>query len=244
MKRFLIVYSIFSLLIGIALYFVTIVVVTSNRNQAVYDEITSSSAENNDFTDFIKYQSIAYRKISQTEIGDYSLHNYHIISQQDDLIYHQLVWIIRPINEVDYATSIHDDLDQTKIILFDKNDMSVIYESHTDELYKDYAMSSGIEKYGFIVFAPSLSDSMTIGYEIYDYDGDMIVSDEVIFEHQNYDPNNLGLFSPSFTSQEKDDLLNVGAYFPQALVQNYTVYVLVVLVLGFLIFQLKKKDWD
>jgi hypothetical protein len=244
MKRFLVVYSIFALLIGISLYFVTIVVVTSNRNQAVYDEITSSSAENNDFDDFIKYQSIGYKKISQIETDDYYLHIYHIISQSDERVFQQLVWILRPINDVTHAESINDENDQTRIILYDTSDMSVIYESNTDAAYKDFAMSSGIANYGFIVFAPELDETMSIGYEIFDYEGLTIIESNVIFEHHTYDPNDLGQFSPSFTSQEKDDLLNVGAYFPQALVQNYTVYILVVLILGFLIFQLKKKDWN
>jgi hypothetical protein len=243
MKRFLIIYTIVSLVIGIALYFVTIVVVTSNRNQTVYDEIALQSTEDNDFTDFIKYQSIAYQKLSQSTVGSYNLHLYHIISKSEEEVFNQIVWILLPFEDVKHATSVKDDNDQTNITLYNKANMDVIYESSTDPSYKNFAISSGIDTYGFFIFAPEMRNSMTIGYEIVDYDGQIIVEDDVVFTFQAYNPENLGSFNISFTSQEKEDLLNIGGYFPQALVQNYTVYVLVVIVVGFLVFQFKKKDW-
>ncbi|MDX9691000.1 MAG: hypothetical protein RBT45_00995 [Acholeplasmataceae bacterium] len=243
MKKFLIIYSIIALVIAIALYFVTLVVVTMNRNQDVFDNLSNTASETEVFDDFIKYQSIAHKKIDQFETDNYHIQLFHIISESKDETFDQIVWIIYPKNDVDYATSVSDEDDQTRMILVNNDTEEVFYESNSDPEYKDFAFSYGIEKYGFYFHAPVITQSVDLTFTLYNYHLDVIYEDQVLITIEAYDPENLGDFLPSFTDQEKEELLNIGGFFPQALVQNYTVYVLFVLITGFLVVQIKKKKW-
>jgi len=244
MKRFLIIYSIVTIIIAILLYFVTIVSVTNVRYEHVKDNLSKEAASSQQFDEFLKFHTLAYKKIDHIETEDYLIQIFHLLSESNSQYFNQVAWFVIPIVEdIDFAKTISDPDDHTSITLSNLDTMSVIYESLEDPDYRPMAVSYGIEKYGFYFLAPKLSTTMQLRYDLYDYNLDLIHTGQFDFTLQTYDIENLGDFNRSFTNQEKDDLLNIGAYFPQALIQNYTVYMLVVLVIGYLIFQLRKKKW-
>jgi len=244
MKRFLIIYSIVTLVIAILLYFVTIVNVTNIRYESVKDNLSKEAASSQQFDDFLKFHTLAYQKIVEIETDSYLIHIYHLLSESESQSFNQVAWFVIPlVEDIDFAKTMSDPNDHTSITISNLDTMSVIYESLNDPEYRPIAISYGIEKYGFYFLAPKLSTTMLLRYDLFDYNHDLIHTSQFNFTVQTYDPENLGDFNRSFTNQEKEDLLNIGAYFPQALIQNYTVYMLVVLVMGYLIFQLRKKKW-
>ena len=244
MKRFLIIYSIVTIVIAVLLYFVTLVNVTNVRYESIKDELSNEAAETQVFDDFLKFHTLAYKKLSEIETDDYLIQIFHLLSESSSQTFNQVAWFVLPLNEsIDFAKTMGDPDDHTSITISNLDTMTVIYESLEDPEYRPIAVSYGIEKYGFYFLAPKLSASMHLRYDLFDYHGDLIHSDSFEFIHETYQIEDLGDFIPSYTQQEKEDLLNIGAYFPQALIQNYTVYILVVLVTGYLIFQIRKKKW-
>lgn len=245
MKRFIIIYSIVTIIIAVMLYFVTLVNVTNERYEKVKSDLSIEAAETQNFDDFLKFHTLAFKKIDQVETDDYMIHIFHLISESSSQTFNQVSWFVIPKNDsIDYATSMTDPNDYTSITISNLDTQAVIYESLEDPDYRPIAISHGIDKYGFYFLAPKVSSSMSLRYDLFDYHGDLIYTDQFNFTLETYPIEAPGEFTNAYTSQEKIELLNTSAYLPQALVQNYTVYILVVLVMGYLIFLLKKKKWQ
>ena len=242
MKKFLIIYITMTIILALVLYFVTLVTVRTSRYEEVKHELSEQAGETNDFEAFVKFFSLAYREIDIIELDFYTIHVFHLLSREQGVTFNQLAIIVRANQEVDYASSLDDTNDQTSIVINNLDNTSVYYESKEDPNYP-MGISYGIELYDFYFFAPRISHSIHLEYELFDYDGDLIYSSTIDFMLETYDLDNLGDFQSSYTEQELEELIKMSSHFPQALVQNYTVFTLSALIFGFLIIQVKKKKW-
>ena len=242
MKKFIIIYSIMTIVLAIVLYFVTLIVVRTNRYEQVKHDLSEQAGEQNEFDAFIKFFSLAYKQLDRIDLEDYSIHVYHLLSSEQDVTFNQLAIIVRANEDVDHAISLDDSDDQTALVIKNLNNASVYYESKEDIDYPS-GISYGIELYGFYFIAPKIFHSIELEYDLFDYHGELIHSSNMTYELSSYNPDELGSFNRSYTDQELDDLIKMSNHFPQALVQNFTVFGLSALIFGFLIIQVKKKKW-
>ena len=241
MKKFIIGYLIFSVIIIVMLYFVTIIIETNQRLTYLREDLAIAAAENNDVEPFVKFQSIAYHQIGFEETDDYNVHYYQIIGSNNGEQLNQFSVFIIPKIEVDYATQSVDENDQTHMILKSSSNQDIIYQSTEDTNYEGYAVSYGLGEIGLYYYAIILNDDAAFDIELYDYQGALFFTDQIVYTAVTYDVENPGDFLPAYTQEEVEDLLDMPTYTLPALVENFTMFAIVDLVVFFIIYTFFKR---
>ncbi len=244
MKKFVITYLVFSLLIGVGIYFVTLTLAYNQRVYDVYYELADEAVETLDFDDFISMQSIAYQKIHREETTDYIIDVYHVIGKSQDTYINQFGLFIVPIHDVKFATSVEDELDQTGIRIIEKkpNDkIETYYETYTDSNYEGAAVSYGLSLMSFYFYAINFDEDLDLSIELYDYDGEIFAEFDQSINYESYpdldDRFNDGM-DPSYLKELVDQSVHV---YPK-LIQNMTIYIVLDIAIGSaLYFIIKKK---
>jgi len=223
---------------------------SSLRSIELYDELINEAKTENDFTNFVRYQSIAYRKLEQNDLTDYSIHIYQVVGQLDLVYKNQFVIYVLPKNDISYALSIDDQLDQTKALIKNKQTQDILFntdnpdvtDSIDDDKYKDRAISFGISFLGFYYYGLFLNDSQTIEITLKDYNDNIIFESELDYEAIDYHPNTSNLLL-GFSKDELEELLDLNTYVRPQLVKNVTIYLFIDILLGgFIYFILKRKS--
>ncbi|MBN2268187.1 MAG: hypothetical protein JXC35_02060 [Acholeplasmataceae bacterium] len=231
MKKFVIGYIFISLLFALALYFTTL---TLSYNERVYEIFQSFSEEaviNQNFDDFVGYQSIEYQKIDQIETERYLIFVYHIIGTEESGYTNQLGFFVLPKSDVKHATVIDDTLDQTKMSAMDVSSSQVIYYTTTEKSYEEIAVSYGIEKIGYYFYTFNITQNMTLSIQLYDYDGILIEEIEQAFEYQDY-PNVDSSFIKGISQEDIQVLVDQETYIYPKLIKNMTIFIVIDVLLG------------
>jgi hypothetical protein len=242
MKRFMVIYIVFSIVFLVMIYFLTLIQEVNKRTMDVYFELADEVVVFGDFEPFIKFQSIAYEQVDIVYTQYYGFHIYHVIAQLDDQYLNQFSIFVIPIAEGTYATTEIDELDLTGITIQDALTDQLIYSTETDSDYDEIAVSYGIEKIGFYYYAVELEASGSIDVILEDYEGHPIYTGTFDFAYVLYDPENIGNFSLGYSQAEIEDLMDLPSYVQPALIQNLTIFIIIDISMGGLLnFFLKKK---
>jgi hypothetical protein len=211
------------------------------RSLTVIDELTENALTQNDFTDYVRYHSIAYQKLEQTNLDSYSIHIYQVIALSGNQYTNQFVIYVVPTKSVSYALTIDDENDQTKAFITNKNTTDEIFNTENND-YKDKAISFGIEKFGFYYYVFYLNDSQILDIKLYDYNGLEMLNIDIDYIAIDYNPttSNLAL---GYSREELESLLDLNNYVRPLLIKNITIFLTVDILLGgIIVFIIKKKN--
>ncbi len=242
MKKFIIMYAIFSFILLVFIFLFTLIQESNARSLDLFYELAEEALATNDLDEFVKYQSVAYQLIDEIETDDYGFHIYQVIAQIGGEHKNQFSVFVIPKSVVNHAESLNDVSDQTGISLINHDTSTVIYQTSSDEDYTEYAVSYGIKRIGFYYYAIELDEDYLIDLSLVDYDGQNILSESITFTHIVYDENNLGSLSLGFTNTEIEAMLDLPTYTQPALLKNIAMFLVVdILVGGIIHFILKRK---
>lgn len=244
MKKFIITYLIFSILIGVAVYFVTLTLSYNQRVFEVYNELAAEAVETLDLDEFMSMQTIAYKKVHREETDDYVIDVYQTIGKNGDTYFNQLGIFVIPIADVDYADKIEDSNDQTgiRVIRLDGDTPNeTYYETYTDENYEGNAVSYGIKLMSFYFHAIDFTEDISFDIELYDYDKDMFAefSQELTYQaYPDLEEGYNGRMDPDYL----ESLVNPEVHVYPKIIQNMTIYIVIDIIIGsVLYFVIKRK---
>lgn len=231
MRKFLIWYIILSILIGVAIYFLTL---TLSYNQRVYDvfyELAEASVEEQNFDQFVSMQSIAYDKLSVEETDDYLIEVYLNIAQSESNYINQFAIFVLPKTGVTYATSVEDELDETGLRVINNETSDTIYETYTETSYEGAAVSYGIDLMGFYFYAFEITEDLDLKIELYDYNGNEIIIFDQEVTYESY-PDLSDGFDMGISDEDLEILIDQDTYIYPKLIQNMTIFIVVDIILG------------
>jgi hypothetical protein len=250
MKRFLIFYIFFSILLLVFLYFFTLIQETNNRSVDLYYELASEALQSDAIDPFMKYQSIAYQIIDTKEDTSYDIHVVHVLASIDEQYVNQFSVFVFPNKPINHATELEDSFDQTGIKLTNTLDREVIYQTSDDPEYDGYAVSYGIAIIGFYFYAIPLDESMDLTVELYDYQGQIIYQEDLshiaktsteiqeIREAQSLLDTG---FIPGYDEAEIEALLNLEATLRPTMMRNVTIFLVLDIAVGAFLYSLLKS---
>lgn len=245
MKKFLIIYFIISLLLGVGIYFVTLTLSYNERVYDVYYELADEAVNTLDFDDFISMQSISYKKVHREETDDYIIDVYHVIGKDDQTYINQFGLFIVPTTEVTYADNIEDLDDQTGIRVIQlngDNPNETLYETYTEPSYEGTAVSYGLELMSFYFYAVNFDEDLELDIELYDYNGDMFANFNQDFVIQEYSESTPPLgFNPGMDPDYLEELIDQNTYVYPNLIRNMTIYIVIDIAFGTLLYFLIKR---
>ncbi|MBN2300743.1 MAG: hypothetical protein JXC31_06130 [Acholeplasmataceae bacterium] len=241
MKKFILYYVIFSIVMLAFIFLFTIIQESNKRSLDLFYELADDALESNNLDEFIKYQSIAYQKIDQIETSTYTFHIYQVIAKKDDVYSNQFSIFVVPKIEISSATSLNDLNDQTGIIITDSDTSDIVYQTAEDSSYTDYAISYGIRRIGFYYYAIDLDETRNLDIICKDYDSQTILSTSIALTYIAYNPSDLGTLSLGYNDTEIENLLNLRAYIQPALLKNITIFLVVDILVGAIIYFILKK---
>lgn len=241
MKKFLFIYIMFSIIFGVLIYFYTLIDETNERTIDVFFELAESALEDREVDRFIKFQSVAYRMIDHYDDDTYDIYFYHVIAQLDDEYLNQFSVFVFPKKEINHAIGRDDVHDSTGIVLSDQLREETIYRTDEDEDFDDIAMSYGIARFGFYYYAIELEEDWALNVRLTNYTDDVILDYDLDFDYLDYPnetPDDLNL---GFSNKEIEELLDLSTYVQPIMIQNITIFLVIDIFLGGIIYQLLKK---
>ncbi|MCR3906444.1 MAG: hypothetical protein NUK62_05420 [Tenericutes bacterium] len=241
MRKYYMFYIIFSIIFLTTIYVFTITQESNKRSLALFNEIMVEAVETNDLENFIKYQSVAYQKLDQIDASAYSFHVYHVIAFSEAGYINQFAIFNIPQQEVNHALDVDDESDLTSILITDEENNNIIFNSNTEESYKDRALSYGIELFGFYYFVDELEQSYDLSIAITDYDGNVIFDESIRFDYIEYNPDG-GNLNLGYSADELEEMLDLNTYVRPALARNITIFLVLDISIGATIhFIIKRK---
>jgi hypothetical protein len=235
MKKFIIWYLIISILIAVAIYFMTL---TLSYNQRVYDvfyELAEESVEIEDFDRFVSMQSIAYNRLSRQETDDYIVDVYLTIAQAETEYRNQFALFVLPKTDVTYATSVEDENDQTGLRVINNETSETVYETYTESSYEGAAVSYGLDLMGFYFYAFDITEDLDLEIELYDYDGVLIIEFDQLVQYETY-PDLSDDFNQGISDEDLEILIDQDTYVYPKLIQNMTIFIVADILLGSIIY--------
>jgi hypothetical protein len=243
MKKFWFISIAITLVLAVMIYFVSIVFATNERYLEVREELAISAAEVLDAESFVKFHSIAYVMLFEEESTDYMIQIFHLIGEGDNETYDQLAVFVIAKTDVNHAITQADLNDQTKMVITNNSENTLFYDSMLDANYKNYAMSSTLENIGLYYYAISIDQDIEMTIELFDYDENEILSEIILFEIADYSSENPNGYFPSYTQEEKEEVLNLSDYTIPMIIQNLTIFAIsdIVILYGLSILIKRKK---
>ena len=232
-------YIFISLLLAVALYFTTLTLSYNERVYDIFEEISEEAIIHQNFDAFVSYQSSKYKNIDQIETEKYYLSIYHILGTEESGRTNQLGFFILPINEVRHAVTLDDAFDQTKLVLTNLVTSEVVYDTSNEDAYEHIAVSFGIEKMGYYYYTFNIETDIDLFIQLYDYDGSIIKEVSQAFQYQdNLDAD--VTFINGITQNELEGLIDQETYIYPKLMRNMTIYIIVDVLFGSLLYFLIK----
>lgn len=239
MKKFIIIYSMISVVLFSIVVLVSLQLQTRSRTITVFNDIASEAHQQQDFDTFIGYQTLGYQMLEEASLDDINLFIYQAIGEQDDALLNQIVVIVNDKGDYQYATDLADENDQTNIVIVDEPTSTVIF-SLAEEATNNEALSYGMSIYGFYYGAMTLDENREITVEVYDYTGDLYYEDTFdITVITDVDDEAL---ESGLTDEEVDALIQRNEYITPEVIKDVTYFLVADIVLGAVIaFMLKRK---
>lgn len=231
----------FSIIFGVLIYFYTLIDETNERTVDVFFELAEGALQEREVDRFIKYQSVAYRLIDSREDDTYDILFYHVIAQLDDEYLNQFSVFVFPKKDVNHAISRDDVHDSTGIVLKDRSNQETIYRTDEDDDFQEIAMSYGIARFGFYYYAIELEEDRALNVVLTDYTDHVLLDHDLGFDVLDYPEETPDDLVMGYTNDEIEDLLDLSTYVQPVMIQNITIYLVIDIFLGGIIYQLLKK---
>lgn len=228
MKRFLIFYTLVSVLIGIFIYVMTLIEITATRTNDVYYALAEEVVLNKDIEAFVKFSTNGFVYLDTFEDETYHIDVIQVKVIVNDTLYQQLGIFVIPKTDIRYASELRDTNDLTRALI--KVDEDVLYDSRLiDE--NTYAMSYGIDILGFYFYAFEYSEANVIDVTLTDYDDQIIYSNTLNLPLE-FDENQ---FIEGYTEDELEILIGANDIFEKEVLSRLTYFITTVILIGTLV---------
>lgn len=224
-------------------YVITFIQQSTKRNNQLFNDIMREAVELSDFEVFAKYQSLYYKLVDRYETIDFSIFVYDIVSDKRDTLQREWFVMVLPKNQVKHATQLKDEQDQTQAIFTNVTTGANILNTKTHAYYKAYAMSYGIEVYGFYYYAIEINKTLSLRIELFDYDRQEILIDEkLMMEMDRILVNPPEGYTLGFSSEEIKELLDLNRYLRVPMIISMSLFFIVDITTGYFMYKwLNKK---
>lgn len=243
MKKALIYYGFFSVVLIIMIYFFTLIQISRSRNIDVFLALQEEAVETFNYDDFIAYQSIAFQRVYLEENDQFHVMAYQVIAQDASGYRNQFMWILTEKEGMEHADSLDDENDLTDLKLTVSGTTQVLFDSSIMEIYQSKPISYGIERDGYYYYVFFLETSNEIDIEHKGYDGQIIYQDTIDFVYEPFETSSS--YTPGMTTEEKDELIDLETYLRPAMTRNITTFLIVDILCGgalYIFFNLRKKQ--
>lgn len=223
-------------------YITTLIQQSTRRNNQLFNEIMGEVVETRDFEIFVKYQSLYYKTIDQYETADFSIYMYDVISDKQDALIREWFIMVLPKEGSTYATALKEENDKTQAIITNVNTGTSLLNTKTDANYKGYAMSYGVSINGFYYYALEINQSLSMRFELYDYDGNEIITvEKMMVEMDRILVNPPEGYMLGYTSEEINVMLDLDKYVLVPLIINMSIFLVIDISAGYFIYRWYKK---
>ncbi len=229
MKKFVIIYTIISVLLLVVVTLVASYNHYYSRVIDVYQDVSSEASDTGNFDTLVGIQTQGYQKVIDQVNGDYQFIAYIAIGSNEGIEINQLSIFIRPITDVSYAQTIDDTNDQSDVI-FTNDQNALIYSLKSDEAYADEAVSYGIHTIGFYYAVFELGNTQTIQIEVLDYDGLSIL--DTSYQYNEVLTLESPNVSPAVSDEVFADLVDFNTYVRPEILKTVLIFITVDIALG------------
>jgi len=234
MRKTMFFYVFISIVVGIFIYFFTVIEISNLKTNEAYMKIANDVSETLEIDDFVKFSSEGFERIQTVENDTYVFEILHVKAFAGDSEYHQLGIFVIPKVEITHSTDIDDPNDLTNAYVM--RDATVFYDSSLEDTLGMYAVSVGINQIGFYFYAFEFDQDSKFDITLTNYDGEVIFDDtvDVSLMYQNDD------FIDGFTDEELDALINSQIVVETTIVERLTIFILVDVVIGTILYYVIK----
>ena len=234
MRKTMIMYTFFSIVIGIFIYFFTVIEISNLKTNEAYVSIANDVSLTYDVTDFVKFSAEGFERIETFENDTYKIEVLHVLAFRGEEEIHQLGIFVIPKDDVNHATVIDDPNDQTQAYITNLDD--VMYDSSLEDTLGNYAVSVGIEQIGFYFYAFEFDQMMAMDVVLKDYDGVEVLNTSIHVPIE-FDAS---AFVDGFSDEELDAIINSQSVVETTIIERLTIYILGVVVIGTIIYYVMK----
>ena len=239
MKKFLIWYIVFSVIMFIALYALTLYQTAQRRSLEYFGELIDDVVEMKNADAFMRYQTKAYQFNDSYQTVDYDVLVYQGLTEgTEGDVHHMVVFLIPRHDSIPFAVSL-DDPDDQMALTFNEGE-TMIYQSEDDERYEGRALSYGFNVIGLVYYDVILDQTYDGTLTLYDYEGSLILAEDVMLEVEAFNLEASG-FDLGMTQEEKDDVLDINAYVRDELLTNISLFLVVDILVGGIIYFVIKR---
>ncbi len=237
----MVIYFLISLVLLVFLYFFTVIQVANKRSQEIFLQIAQEAKQTGDMDRFVKYQSVAFKKLAQIVDDTYVFQIYQVVAEIGNEYTNQLTVFVLPLKTIDHATTSRDQNDQSRIVLTDIATNSVIYDSGLNPILKEFGMSYTVSQIGFYYYAVELKDDHEILIFLFDYNGTNILEGVISFDFIDFDEKNLGELTLGYTDEENEVLLDLDNHVQPYIIRNIALFLVVSSFIGAMLHLATKK---
>lgn len=239
MKKFLIWYIVFSVIMFVALYALTLYQTAQRRSLEYFGELVDDVVGMRNADGFMRYQTKAYQLNESFQTIDYDVLVYQGLTEGiDGDIHHMVVFLIPRHENIPFADSLDDADDQMSLTF--KEGETTIYQSEEDDRYEGRALSYGFNVIGLVYYDVLLDQTYDGTLTLNDYEGSLILVEDVTLEVETFDLATSG-FDLGMTQSEKDDVLDINAYVKDELLTNISLFLVVDILVGGIIYFVIKR---
>lgn len=238
-----IVTALFAIIGLVVVVYITITATTYALSHDLALQIYKDAQTNQDFDSFVRYQTKLGKKLHDVEVDEYYVAIYQVVVETSTGYENQLLVIVDAKALVDSAANQLDSNDQMSVKIY--QDDLLIHDTKTDENYQGYALSYGFDDdvLGFVYVGFTLEiDNEDLSFEIFDYHGVLITTNQVNIDYVVYDPNvnDYDDYLKGYTVDEISDMLQLNSVLTEKVSINVLIY-LVVVIFGLGIYYFLKK---
>jgi hypothetical protein len=235
MKRFIIFYSFFVVLMGGFIYALTLLEVTTTQTNLLYQQLTEGVKEG-DIEPFLMMQSTYYDIVLEESLDNYDLYFVEVPIVESTSSWIQLGIFVVPKKQVLVASDINDLNDQTSMIAFYEG---VIYNSLEDKALNDIAISYGVTEIGFYFYVLDIHTTTEVVLSLFDYEGISFYEGEIAIDMNHV--NDLNHYLKGYSTEEIEELANITNVLQSTLIQRLTWYVAISIIVGSMVYFIKRR---
>jgi hypothetical protein len=242
MKRFMITYIIFSIIFLVLVYVITFIQETQKRSTELFYEISREAKASRNFDEFVKYQSVYYRFFERLETNHFDVIIYDVIGQNGNEFFQEMLFIVLPNQEVNYANSLKDEADQTSAVFKNLDNGNIILDTKFHQAYQKNAISYGIEILGFYYYSILINQSFDLEISFIDYDGNIIIEETILTNTHTLTPNLVPFgFIEGYTKDEVEIMLDMNTYLLTPMMINIALFLGIDIAIGGVLYIFLKK---
>ncbi len=174
-----ILYGIITFILIVVIYITSLLGIIYERQAVVLEQLIDDSVETKDFTNYIKYSSLYYDKLTPTitqDNADYLITYFRTVevNREGDTISQLIVFVMA--DDVTMSDTEQNDLDLTRMEIW--IDGIKAYDTKNDEVYQNFSISYGLKEQSFYYYNYLIEDD-AFEVRLFDYEGFIVQTSQI-----------------------------------------------------------------